>query len=70
MIFIYMKVMKSHVASGHVYVPSRAARIASAKSSEQWPTTAKSTPVPEALAPSSDSAPGSSDVHEEGIHWC
>ncbi|KAG4929828.1 hypothetical protein JHK86_046789 [Glycine max] len=58
-------VMKSHVASGHVYVPSRAARIASAKSSEQWPTTAKSTPVPEALAPSSDSAPGSSDVHEE-----
>ena len=64
MIFIYMKVMKSHVASGHVYVPSRAARIAYAKSSEQLPTTAnaKSTPAPEALAS------GSSDVHEEGIH--
>ncbi|TKY55019.1 Ras GTPase-activating protein-binding protein 1 [Spatholobus suberectus] len=58
-------VMKSNTASGHVYVPSRAARMASAKSSEQWPTTAKSTPGPEALAPSSDSAPGSSDVHEE-----
>ncbi|KAH1248583.1 putative G3BP-like protein [Glycine max] len=60
-------VMKSHVASGHVYVPSRAARIAYAKSSEQLPTTAnaKSTPAPEALAPSSDNASGSSDVHEE-----
>lgn len=63
-----MKVMKSNIASGHVYVPSRAARVASAKSSEQWPATAKSTPGPEALAPSSDSTPGSSDVPEEGIY--
>jgi len=70
MMFIYMKVMKSYVASGHVYVPRVAARVASAKSSEQWPTTAKSTPVPESFAPISDSAPGSSDLHEEGIHWC
>ncbi|XP_061364928.1 nuclear transport factor 2 [Gastrolobium bilobum] len=58
-------VMKSNTASGHVYVPSQAARVASAKSSEQWPATGKSTPGPEALAPSSDSAPGNSDVHEE-----
>ncbi|KAK7330282.1 hypothetical protein VNO77_24472 [Canavalia gladiata] len=58
-------VMKRNTASGHVYVPSRAARVASAKSIEQWPTTAKSAPGPEALGPSSDSAPGSSDVHEE-----
>ncbi|XP_020226945.1 ras GTPase-activating protein-binding protein 1 [Cajanus cajan] len=60
-------VMKSNTASGHVYVPSRAARMASAKPSEQWPSTAKSTPAPEAYigAPSSDSVPGSSDVHEE-----
>lgn len=68
--FIYMKVMKSNVASGHVYVPSRAARVASAKSNEQWSTTAKSTPVPESFAPIGDSAPESSDLHEEGIHWC
>ncbi|XP_027329487.1 ras GTPase-activating protein-binding protein 1 [Abrus precatorius] len=58
-------VMKSNTASSHVYVPSRAARVGSAQSTEQWSTTAKSTPVPEALGPSSDSAPGSSDVHEE-----
>ncbi|WVZ11496.1 hypothetical protein V8G54_016026 [Vigna mungo] len=58
-------VMKSNVASGHVYVPSRAARVASAKSSEQWSTTAKSTPVPESFAPIGDSAPESSDLHEE-----
>ncbi|RDX57665.1 Ras GTPase-activating protein-binding protein 1, partial [Mucuna pruriens] len=58
-------VMKSNTASGYVYVPSRAARVASAKSSEQWPSTAKSTLGPEALAPINDSAPGSSDVHEE-----
>ncbi|XP_047160426.1 nuclear transport factor 2 isoform X1 [Vigna umbellata] len=58
-------VMKSNVASGHVYVPSRAARVASAKSSEQWSTTAKSTPVPESFVPIGDSAPESSDLHEE-----
>ncbi|XLR52469.1 hypothetical protein S83_003141 [Arachis hypogaea] len=63
--FIYMKVMKSNTASGPVYVPSRTVRAVPAKSSEQWPTTTKPTPVPEALAPSNDSAPGSSDVHEE-----
>ena len=66
--FIYMKVMKSNTASGHIYVPSRTIRAALVKSSEQWPVTAKSTPGPEALAPSSDSAPGSSYVHEEGIY--
>ncbi|KAL2321497.1 hypothetical protein Fmac_025876 [Flemingia macrophylla] len=58
-------VMKSNTASGHVHVPSRAARMASAKPSEQWSSTAKSTPAPEALAPSGDSGPGSSYVHEE-----
>ncbi|KAJ1421811.1 RNA-binding domain superfamily [Sesbania bispinosa] len=58
-------VMKSNTASGRVYVPSRAARVASAKTSEPLPAVAKSTPGPEALAPSSDSAPGSSGVHEE-----
>lgn len=58
-------VMKSNTASGRVYVPSRAARVASAKSNEQRHATAKSTPGPEALAPSSDSAPRTSDVPEE-----
>lgn len=62
--------MKSKTASGQVYVPSRTVRVAYAKSSEQWPAAAKSTPGPEALTPSSDSAPGSSDVHEEGIYRC
>ncbi|KAK7265871.1 hypothetical protein RJT34_33495 [Clitoria ternatea] len=61
----YASIVKSNTASGHAYVPRRAARVAPAKSSEQWPTTAKPTPGPEALAPSGDSAPGSSDVHEE-----
>ncbi|MED6145037.1 hypothetical protein PIB30_021184 [Stylosanthes scabra] len=58
-------VMKSNTASGPVYVPSRTVRAVPAKSSEQWSSTAKSTPAPEPLAPSNDSAPGSSDVHEE-----
>lgn len=62
-----MKVMKSNTASGHVYVPSRAARVASAKSNEQWHATAKSTPGPEALAPSGESVPGSSDF-PEGVY--
>lgn len=62
-----MKV-KSSAAPGRVYVPSRAARLASAKSIEQSPATSKSTPGPEALAPSSDSVPGSSDIHEEGVY--
>ncbi|CAJ1944198.1 unnamed protein product [Sphenostylis stenocarpa] len=58
-------VMKSNVATGHVYVPSKAARVAYAKSSEQWPNTAKSTPASESFVPVSDSAPGSSDLQEE-----
>ncbi|XP_027192414.1 nuclear transport factor 2 [Cicer arietinum] len=61
-------VMKSNTASGHVYVPSRAARVASAKSNEQWHATAKSTPGPEALAPSGESVPGSSDFPEAEGH--
>lgn len=60
--------MKSNTASGRVYVPSRAARVASAKSNEQRHATAKSTHGPEALAPSSDSAPRTSDVPEEGVY--
>lgn len=63
-----MKVMKSKTASGHVYVPNRAARVASAKSNEQWHATARSTPRPEAFAPSSDSTQGSSDVPEAGVY--
>ncbi|WJX95603.1 hypothetical protein P8452_76901 [Trifolium repens] len=61
-------VMKSKTASGRVYVPSRAARVASAKSNEQRHAPTKSTPGPEAFAPSSDSAPGSSDVPEAEGH--
>jgi hypothetical protein len=67
LIFTEMKVMKSKTASGRVYVPSRAARVASAKSNEQRHAPTKSTPGPEAFAPSSDSAPGSSDVPEGDI---
>ncbi|XP_057416830.1 nuclear transport factor 2 [Lotus japonicus] len=63
--FSYASIVKSSAAPGRVYVPSRAARLASAKSIEQSPATSKSTPGPEALAPSSDSVPGSSDIHEE-----
>ncbi|CAJ2664662.1 unnamed protein product [Trifolium pratense] len=61
-------VMKSKTASGRVYVPSRAARVASAKSNEQRHAPTKSIPGPEAFAPSSDSAPGSSDVPEAEGH--
>lgn len=60
--------MKSNAASGPVYVPSQTARVASAKTSQELPATAKPTPGPEAIVPSSDSAPGSSDVHEEGMY--
>ncbi|CAI8610145.1 unnamed protein product [Vicia faba] len=60
----YASIVKSKTASGQVYVPNRAARVASAKSNQQWHATAKSTSGPETFAPSSDSAQGSSDVPE------
>ena len=61
--------MKSNATSGLVYVPSQTVRVASTKPSPQGPTiTVKYTPGPEALATRSDSAPGSSDLHEEGIY--
>ncbi|KAK4257260.1 hypothetical protein QN277_006873 [Acacia crassicarpa] len=58
-------VMKSNPASGPVYVPSRTVRMAHAKPSQQLSAAAKPTPGPEAPVPNNDSAPESSDVHEE-----
>ncbi|KAE9602222.1 putative hydrolase [Lupinus albus] len=58
-------VKKSNTASGPVHVPRRTVRVADAKSNQQSPAASRSTPEAEALAPSGDSAPGSSDVHEE-----
>lgn len=65
---IQVKVMKSNAASGPVYVQSRNVRVASAKTSQQLPAATKPTPGPEAPVPNNDSAPESSDVHEEGIY--
>ncbi|KAI4335897.1 hypothetical protein L6164_014494 [Bauhinia variegata] len=60
-----VKVMKSNAASGPVYVPSKTIKVTPAKTVQQLPPNANSTPGPEAVSPSSDNVPGNSDIHEE-----